>query len=101
MKNALRLTVLAAALSGAFPALAQSNAEVLNELKALRDRVDQITKDLDAAKKLVSETEADYEAAKAGLAARKVGLAGNRAAPNPAATAAQEARIPQAWIDRR
>ncbi len=49
MKNTLRLTVLAAALSGAFPAFAQSNAEVLNELKALRDRVADLERKLQAA----------------------------------------------------
>jgi predicted porin len=49
MNNTLRLTVLAAALAGAFPALAQSNAEVLNELKALRDRVAELEKKLQAA----------------------------------------------------
>ncbi|HEX4895508.1 MAG TPA: DUF3138 family protein [Solimonas sp.] len=49
MKKALRLTVLAAALAGAFPALAQSNAEVLNELKALRDRVADLERKLQAA----------------------------------------------------
>jgi Protein of unknown function (DUF3138) len=50
MKNTLRLTVIAAALAGAFaPALAQSNAEVLNELKALRDRVADLEKKLQAA----------------------------------------------------
>jgi hypothetical protein len=50
MQNTLRLTVLAAALAGAFPALAQSNAEVLNELKALRDRVAELEKKLEATK---------------------------------------------------
>ncbi len=49
MKTTLRLTVLAAALAGAFPALAQSNADVLNELKALRDRVAELEKKLQAA----------------------------------------------------
>jgi Protein of unknown function (DUF3138) len=49
MKNTLRLTLLAAALAGAFPALAQSNAEVLNELKALRDRVADLERKLQAA----------------------------------------------------
>jgi hypothetical protein len=50
MQNTLRLTVLAAALAGAFPALAQSNADVLNELKALRDRVAELEKKLEATK---------------------------------------------------
>jgi hypothetical protein len=50
MQDTLRLTVLAAALAGAFPALAQSNADVLNELKALRDRVAELEKKLEAAK---------------------------------------------------
>jgi hypothetical protein len=49
MQNTLRLTVLAAALAGGFPALAQSNADVLNELKALRDRVAELEKKLQAA----------------------------------------------------
>jgi hypothetical protein len=49
MKNTLRLTCLAAALACAFPAAAQSNAEVLNELKALRDRVADLEKKLQAA----------------------------------------------------
>jgi Protein of unknown function (DUF3138) len=49
MKNTLRLTVLAAALGGAFPALAQTNAEVLNEIKALRDRVADLERKLQAA----------------------------------------------------
>ena len=49
MKNTLRLTLLAAALSGAFPAFAQSNTEVLNELKALRDRVAELERKLQAA----------------------------------------------------
>jgi hypothetical protein len=49
MKNILRLTALCAALAGAFPALAQSNAEVLNELKALRERVSELEKKLQAA----------------------------------------------------
>jgi Protein of unknown function (DUF3138) len=48
-KSTLRLTVLAAALAGAFPALAQTNAEVLNELKALRDRVADLERKLQAA----------------------------------------------------
>jgi hypothetical protein len=50
MKNTVRLTVLAAALASAFPALAQSNADVLNELKALRDRIAELEKKLEAAK---------------------------------------------------
>jgi hypothetical protein len=49
MKTALRLTVLAAAIAAAMPASAQSNAEVLNELKALRDRVAELEKKLQAA----------------------------------------------------
>jgi hypothetical protein len=49
MNNILRLTALAAALGVAFPALAQSNAEVLNELKALRDRVADLERKLQAA----------------------------------------------------
>jgi Protein of unknown function (DUF3138) len=50
MNKTLRLTVVAAALASAFPALAQSNADVLNELKALRDRVAELEKKLEAAK---------------------------------------------------
>ena len=49
MKTTLRLTCLAAALCCAFPAAAQSNAEILNELKALRDRVADLEKKLQAA----------------------------------------------------
>ncbi len=49
MKSTLRLTVLAAVLSGALPAFAQSNTEVLNELKALRDRVADLERKLQAA----------------------------------------------------
>jgi hypothetical protein len=45
----LALTALTAALACAFPAQAQSNAEVLNELKALRDRVAELEKKLLAA----------------------------------------------------
>ena len=47
--NALRPTLLALALTCAFPAFAQSNAEVLNELRALRDRVAELEKKLQAA----------------------------------------------------
>ena len=48
-KRTLALTALAAALACAFPARAQSNAEVLNELKALRDRVAELERKLQAA----------------------------------------------------
>jgi hypothetical protein len=41
-----RLTVLALALSAAFPALAQSNAELLKELRALKDKVNELEKKL-------------------------------------------------------
>jgi len=41
-----KLTLLALALAAALPAAAQSNAEVLNELKALRDRVNQLEQQL-------------------------------------------------------
>ncbi len=41
-----KLTLLALALATALPAAAQSNAEVLNELKALRDRVNQLEQQL-------------------------------------------------------
>ena len=47
--NALRPTVLALALTAAFPVLAQTNTEVLNELRALRDRVAELEKKLQAA----------------------------------------------------
>jgi hypothetical protein len=40
------LTALALALSAAFPVAAQSNAELLNELRALRDRVNELEKKL-------------------------------------------------------
>jgi hypothetical protein len=49
MKNTLSLTALALALACAFPVHAQSNAEVLNELKALRDRVAELERKLQAA----------------------------------------------------
>jgi Protein of unknown function (DUF3138) len=49
MTTTLRLSCLAAALACALPAAAQSNAEVLNELKALRDRVAELEKKLQAA----------------------------------------------------
>jgi len=41
-----QLTLLALALAAALPAAAQSNAEVLNEIKALRDRVNQLEQQL-------------------------------------------------------
>jgi len=41
-----RLTLLALATAAALPAAAQSNAEVLNELKALRERVNQLEQQL-------------------------------------------------------
>ena len=47
--SALRPTLLALALTAAFPALAQTNSEVLNELRALRDRVSELEKKLQAA----------------------------------------------------
>jgi len=47
--NALRPTLLALALTCAFPAMAQTNAEVLNELRALRDRVADLENKLKAA----------------------------------------------------
>ena len=47
--NALRPTLLALAMACAFPALAQTNAEVLNELRALRDRVAELENKLKAA----------------------------------------------------
>ena len=49
MHNTIRLTTLAAALTLAFPAFAQTNAEVLQELKALRDRVADLERKLQAA----------------------------------------------------
>jgi len=45
----LRPTVLALALATCFPALAQSNAEILNELRALRERVTELENKLKAA----------------------------------------------------
>ncbi len=47
--TALRPTLLALALTCAFPAFAQTNAEVLNELRALRERVAELEKKLQAA----------------------------------------------------
>jgi hypothetical protein len=41
-------STVALALMAAFPAMAQSNAELLNELKALRDRVNQLEQKLSA-----------------------------------------------------
>ena len=51
MKNStmIRPTLLALALSCAFPVLAQSNADVLTELRALRDRVAELENKLKAA----------------------------------------------------
>ena len=51
MKNTtvIRPTLLALALSCAFPVLAQSNADVLTELRALRDRVAELENKLKAA----------------------------------------------------
>jgi hypothetical protein len=45
---AARLSALVVALSAAFPALAQSNADLLKELQALRDRVNQLEEKLKA-----------------------------------------------------
>jgi hypothetical protein len=47
--TALRPTLLAVALACAFPAMAQSNAEVLNELRALRERVTELENKLKVA----------------------------------------------------
>jgi hypothetical protein len=44
--NPPRITLLVMALAAAFPAAAQSNAEVLTEIKALRDRVNQLEQQL-------------------------------------------------------
>jgi hypothetical protein len=46
MLNRPQLTLLALAMAAALPASAQSNAEVLNEIKALRDRVNQLEQQL-------------------------------------------------------
>ena len=46
--KAIRPTLLAMALAAAFPVAAQSNAELLNELRALRDRVSELEKKLQA-----------------------------------------------------
>ena len=45
----LRPTVLALAPAACFPALAQTNAEVMNELRALRERVTELENKLKAA----------------------------------------------------
>ena len=42
MRIPTRLSLIALAAAAALPAAAQSNAEVLNELKALRERVNQL-----------------------------------------------------------
>lgn len=42
----IRLTVLALAITAAFPALAQSNADLAKELKALKDKVSELEKKL-------------------------------------------------------
>ena len=42
----ISLTVLALALTAAFPALAQSNADLAKELKALKDKVSELEKKL-------------------------------------------------------
>jgi hypothetical protein len=47
--NVIRPTLLALAMACAFPVQAQSNAEVLNELRALRDRVTELESKLKAA----------------------------------------------------
>ena len=47
--NPLRPTLLALALAACFPVLAQSNAEVLTELRALRERVTELENKLKAA----------------------------------------------------
>jgi Protein of unknown function (DUF3138) len=47
--HTLRPTLLALALAVGFPAMAQTNAEVLNELKALRERVTELENKLKAA----------------------------------------------------
>ena len=49
ISQAIRPTLLAIAVAAAFPAAAQSNAELLNELRALRDRVTELEKKLQAA----------------------------------------------------
>ena len=41
-----KFTLLALALAAALPATAQTNAEVMNEIKALRDRVNQLEQQL-------------------------------------------------------
>jgi hypothetical protein len=46
MSNPSKLTVLALAAAAALPVAAQTNAEVLNELKALRERVGQLEQQL-------------------------------------------------------
>jgi Protein of unknown function (DUF3138) len=51
-----QLTLLALALAAALPAAAQTNAEVLNEIRALRDRVNQLEQQL-------KESQAKAEAA--------------------------------------
>jgi hypothetical protein len=48
--NRIRPTLLALALAAAFPAWAQTNAELLKELQALRDRVNELEKKLEQAK---------------------------------------------------
>ncbi len=63
--NALRPTLLALALTAAFPALAQTNAEVLNELRALRDRVADLEKKLQAAEAKAPPADAKAPAATA------------------------------------
>ena len=47
--NVIRPTVLALALAAAFPAFAQSNADLMRELQALRDRVGELEKKLQEA----------------------------------------------------
>jgi predicted porin len=49
MNKNLQPLLLAAALATAFPAAAQSNAELLNELKALKERVQQLEQKLQQA----------------------------------------------------
>lgn len=60
MMKLLRPTLLCAALAAAFPALAQSNDELLKELKALKDRVTDLEKKLGAAEAKAAESKPQW-----------------------------------------
>ena len=78
-------TLLALAVAAAFPAAAQTNAEVLNELKALRDRVNQLEQQLKAKMAQIDAHMAQLKTLKKELAATFSAL---RCAPHQPVAAA-------------